>query len=61
MVLYIKQVGLVASVAFSLILVIQKSTRPRIKILGRIPATDQWIPVDENPEAIEDDIPGVVS
>ena len=55
------QVGLVASVAFSLILVIQKSTKPRIKIIGRVKETDEWIPVDENPDAIEEDLPGVVS
>lgn len=50
-----------ASVAFSLILVIQKSTKPRIKIIGRVRETDEWIPVDENPDAIEEDLPGVVS
>ena len=53
---------MVASVCFSLILVIQKSTQARIKILGRLKDSDQWIPVDEHPdEDVEEDIPGVVS
>jgi MFS superfamily sulfate permease-like transporter len=55
------QIGLVASVCFSLILVIRKSTQARIKILGRLKDSDQWIPVDEHPdEDVEEDIPGVV-
>lgn len=54
------ELGLVASVCFSLILVIQKSTRTRIKIMGRLPGSDAWIPVDENPEAIEEELPGVL-
>lgn len=29
--------------------------------MGRLPDTDEWIPVDEHPEAIEEDMPGVVS
>lgn len=58
----IGQIGLVASVCFSLILVIRKSTQARIKILGRLKDSDQWIPVDEHPdEDVEEDIPGVVS
>ncbi|KAJ9103989.1 hypothetical protein QFC21_002452 [Naganishia friedmannii] len=53
--------GLVASVCFSLILVIRKSTQARIKILGRLKDSDQWIPVDEHPdEEVEEDIPGVL-
>jgi MFS superfamily sulfate permease-like transporter len=52
----------VASVVFSLILVIQKSTQTRIKILGRLPHTDQWAPVDEAEDADEqEEVPGVVS
>ncbi|CED83653.1 Sulfate/bicarbonate/oxalate exchanger SAT-1 and related transporters (SLC26 family) [Phaffia rhodozyma] len=52
--------GLVASVAFSLILVVQNSTQTRIKILGHVRgAGDKWAAIDENPEA-EEDIPGVL-
>lgn len=54
------QTGLVASVVFSLILVIQKSTQTRIKIIGRLPNTDEWVPIDED-EAAQEEIPGVVS
>ncbi|GHJ83886.1 hypothetical protein NliqN6_0288 [Naganishia liquefaciens] len=55
------EIGLVASVCFSLILVIRKSTQARIKILGRLKDSDQWIPVDEHPdEDVEEDIPGVL-
>lgn len=54
------ETGLVASVVFSLILVIQKSTQTRIKIIGRLPGTDEWVPIDED-EAAQEDVPGVVS
>lgn len=54
------EVGVVASVGFSLLLVIQNSTRPRIKIIGRRPDTDEWVPIDEDEEA-QEEIPGVVS
>ncbi|RXK40370.1 endoplasmic reticulum protein [Tremella mesenterica] len=53
------ELGLVASVVFSLILVIQKSTQTRIKIIGRLPGTDEWVPVDED-EAAQEEIPGVL-
>ena len=53
---------MVASVVFSLILVIQKSTQTRIKILGRLPHTDDWVPVDEgDDEDAQEEVPGVVS
>ncbi|WVN84882.1 uncharacterized protein L203_100018 [Cryptococcus depauperatus CBS 7841] len=53
------ELGLVASVVFSLILVIQKSTQARIKIIGRLPGTDRWVPIDED-EAAQEEIPGVL-
>ncbi|KAI9632716.1 sulfate transporter family-domain-containing protein [Dioszegia hungarica] len=53
------ETGLVASVVFSLILVIQKSTQTRIKIIGRLPNTDEWVPIDED-EAAQEEIPGVL-
>lgn len=56
----IPQTGLVASVVFSLVLVIQKSTQTRIKIIGRLPGTDEWVPIDED-ESAQEEIPGVVS
>lgn len=51
---------MVASVVFSLVLVIQKSTQTRIKIIGRLPGTDEWVPIDED-ESAQEEIPGVVS
>lgn len=54
------QTGLLASVGFSLILVIQRSTQPRIKIIGRRPDSDDWVAIDEDEEA-QEEIPGVVS
>ena len=54
------QTGLVASVVFSLILVIQKSTQTRIKIIGRLPNSDEWVPIDENDSA-QEEFQGVVS
>jgi hypothetical protein len=47
-----------------LILVIQKSTQTRIKIISRLPDSDEWIPVDESPEGMElaeEEMAGVVS
>jgi high affinity sulfate transporter 1 len=53
------EVGVVASVGFSLLLVIQHSTQPRIKIIGRRPDSDDWVPIDEDEEA-QEEIPGVL-
>ncbi|BEI93842.1 uncharacterized protein CcaverHIS019_0603010 [Cutaneotrichosporon cavernicola] len=58
-ILFSIEVGVVASVGFSLLLVIQNSTKPRIKIIGRRPDTDDWVPIDEDDEASEE-IPGVL-
>ncbi|TYJ55804.1 hypothetical protein B9479_003456 [Cryptococcus floricola] len=53
------EVGLVVSVIFSLILVIQKSTQTRIKIIGRLPGTQTWVPLDSDDSA-QEEIPGVL-
>ncbi|KAG8929775.1 hypothetical protein FRC02_005088, partial [Tulasnella sp. 418] len=58
-VLWSVEVGIVVSVSVSLLLVVRKSSKTSIKILGRIPGTNKWKPIDENPEAMED-IPGVL-
>lgn len=48
-----------ASVVFSLILVIQSTSQPRIKIIGRVPGTNEWVPIDED-ESAQEEIPGVL-
>jgi len=53
------EVGIAVSVAVSLLLVVKNSSKAHIKILGRMPGTELWKPVDENPEA-EEDIRGVL-
>ncbi|WVQ78791.1 hypothetical protein IAT38_000882 [Cryptococcus sp. DSM 104549] len=53
------ELGLVASVVFSLILVIQNSSQTRIKIIGRLPGTNDWVPIDED-ETAQEEIPGVL-
>ena len=53
------QVGGVVSVVISLLLVVRRSSKPRMTILGRIRGTDRWKPVDESEEA-EEDIPGTL-
>ncbi|KIR25137.1 endoplasmic reticulum protein [Cryptococcus deuterogattii LA55] len=53
------ELGLVASVVFSLILVIQSTSQPRIKIIGRVPGTNEWVPIDED-ESAQEEIPGVL-
>ncbi|KAF9011581.1 sulfate anion transporter [Hymenopellis radicata] len=48
------EVGIVVSMIISLLLVVHRSSRARMTILGRIPGTQRWIPLTENPEAEED-------
>ncbi|KAF8525973.1 sulfate permease [Hysterangium stoloniferum] len=58
-ILWSVEVGVLSSVALSLLLVVKKSSQTRMSILGRMPGTDQWKPINENPEAIEP-LPGVL-
>ncbi|KAI0302286.1 sulfate transporter family-domain-containing protein [Multifurca ochricompacta] len=53
------QVGVTVSLIISLLLVVRRSSRTRMTILGRIPGTDRWEPIDESPGA-EEDTPGVL-
>ncbi|KAH9072760.1 sulfate anion transporter [Lactarius deliciosus] len=53
------QVGVTVSLIISLLLVVRRSSRTRMTILGRIPGTDNWEPIDESPGA-EEDAPGVL-
>ena len=53
------QVGVVASVVVSLLLVVRRSSRTRMTILGHIPCTETWKPLSEHPDATED-LPGVL-
>ncbi|KAF9075580.1 sulfate anion transporter [Rhodocollybia butyracea] len=48
------EVGIVVSLIISLLLVVHRSSKTRMSILGRIPGTDRWKPINENPEAEED-------
>ncbi|KAF9017371.1 hypothetical protein BDP27DRAFT_1378632, partial [Rhodocollybia butyracea] len=48
------EVGIVVSLIISLLLVVHRSSKTRMSILGRIPGTDSWKPINENPEAEED-------
>ncbi|KAG6830436.1 hypothetical protein H0H92_000739 [Tricholoma furcatifolium] len=47
------EVGIVVSLIISLLLVVHRSSKARMTILGRIPGTDRWKPINENPEAEE--------
>jgi len=53
------EVGVVVSLIISLLLVVHRSSRARMTILGRIPGTDRWKPINENPEA-EESVPGAM-
>ncbi|KAG8773324.1 hypothetical protein FRC12_002581 [Ceratobasidium sp. 428] len=53
------EVGVVVSVTASMLLVVHKSSKAHIKILGRIPGTDRWKAIDEEPDAVED-VPGLL-
>nr|GAT57848.1 sulfate anion transporter [Mycena chlorophos] len=48
------EVGITLSMIASLLLVVHRSSKARMTILGRIPGTDRWKPIKENPEAEED-------
>ncbi|KAL4064287.1 sulfate transporter family-domain-containing protein [Scleroderma yunnanense] len=52
------EIGIVVSLIISLLLVIRRSSKTRMTILGRIPGTDQWRPVTDNPDA--EDVPGAL-
>ncbi|GLB37828.1 putative STAS domain containing protein [Lyophyllum shimeji] len=47
------EVGVIVSLVISLLLVVRRSSRARMAILGRVPGTDRWKPVNEIPEAEE--------
>ncbi|KAF8806674.1 sulfate anion transporter [Phlegmacium glaucopus] len=47
------EVGVVVSLVISLLMVVHRSSKTRMTILGRIPGTDRWSPIKENPEAEE--------
>ncbi|KAJ7727943.1 sulfate anion transporter [Mycena metata] len=48
------EVGIMLSLIASLLLVVHRSSKTRMTILGRIPGTERWKPINENPEAEED-------
>jgi len=52
-IVYNIEVGIVVSLVLSLLLVVHRSSKTRMTILGRIPGTDRWKPLTENPEAEE--------
>jgi MFS superfamily sulfate permease-like transporter len=47
------EVGVVVSLVISLLLVVHRSSKTRMTILGHIPGTNRWKPLKENPEAEE--------
>lgn len=52
------EIGIIVSLIISLLLVIKRSSHTRMNILGRIPGTDQWGPIADNPGA--EDVPGIL-
>lgn len=53
------EVGILVSVVISLLLVVHRSSKTRMTILGRIPGTERWKSIAEDPEA-EEDVNGVL-
>ncbi|KAF8633870.1 hypothetical protein AX15_001202 [Amanita polypyramis BW_CC] len=53
------EVGIVTSLIISLFMVVHRSSRARMNILGRIPGTETWIAISENSEA-EENMAGVL-
>ncbi|KAH8103503.1 sulfate anion transporter [Cristinia sonorae] len=56
------EIGIAVSVVISLLLVVHRSSKTRMAILGRIPGTDRWksIAEDEDSEEAAEDVPGVL-
>ncbi|KAH7925315.1 hypothetical protein BV22DRAFT_1195297 [Leucogyrophana mollusca] len=52
------EIGIVVSIIMSLLLVINRSSKTRMTILGRLPGTDQWRAITDNPDA--EDVPGAL-
>ncbi|KAG6382042.1 sulfate transporter family-domain-containing protein [Boletus reticuloceps] len=52
------EIGIVVSLIISLLLVVRRSSKTRMTVLGRVPGTDQWRPVTDVPDA--EDIPGTL-
>jgi MFS superfamily sulfate permease-like transporter len=52
------EIGIVVSLIISLLLVVRRSSKTRMTVLGRVPGTNQWRPVTDVPEA--EDIPGTL-
>ncbi|KAJ7807805.1 sulfate anion transporter [Mycena olivaceomarginata] len=48
------EIGITLAMIASLLLVVHRSSKTRMTILGRIPGTERWKPINENPEAEED-------
>jgi MFS superfamily sulfate permease-like transporter len=53
------EVGIVSSIVLSLLLVVHRSARVRLTILGRVRGSGAWAPLHEHPDA-EDVLPGVL-
>ncbi|KAJ7935301.1 sulfate anion transporter [Mycena leptocephala] len=53
------EIGIMLSLIASLLLVVHRSSKTRMTILGRIPGTERWKPINENPEA-EENVPGAL-
>jgi len=53
------QVGVTVSLIISLLLVVRRSSKTRMTILGHVPGTDRWESIDESSDATED-VPGVL-
>ncbi|KAK7691301.1 hypothetical protein QCA50_004695 [Cerrena zonata] len=54
------EVGILVSLVISLLLVVHRSSKTRMTILGRKPGTNKWISIGENPEEGEEEVPGVL-
>jgi len=53
------QVGVIVSLVISLLLVVRRSSRARMSIMGHVPGTDRWESIDKSLRAKED-VPGVL-
>jgi len=52
------EIGIIVSLILTLLLVVRRSSKTRMTVLGRVPGTSQWQPVTDVPEA--EDLPGTL-
>ncbi|THH27826.1 hypothetical protein EUX98_g6364 [Antrodiella citrinella] len=54
------EIGIAVSVVISLLLVVHRSSKTRMAVMGRIPGTERWKSIADEDEDVVEDVPGVL-